>query len=404
MTSFLTWFVLGCLGLAQPAASPPSRPAAPTVRSPGDPPATQARQLRDRLLADLNAIPAKRAALGDAEHREGLLKTEAWLIERLKSIGLTAQPQEFVWNSPALKALVIPRDAEQPAEGAKDDERFKFRNYIVELPGTDLASEVIILGAHYDAVPQSPGADDNASGVVALLEIARMLKDQPRRRTIRLVFFTLEEVGLHGSVQYVLSKRSEWFPAPDPATKPEQPDPAGPAAESPSDKQAEATVSPPKERLVGMVSLECIGFFSDEKGSQTNPIPKVGGVPVVDLHVPDAGNFVGLAGISRHREFSQRLIKEMEKAEPDLPVVAADVLPIAPPDFLRSDHAPFLLAGLPAVMLTDTANFRNPNYHKPTDTVATLDLDRLAKVVRAVAAATQAIAETSEPAAAPVSK
>jgi Zn-dependent M28 family amino/carboxypeptidase len=91
----------------------------------------------------------------------------------------------------------------------------------------------------------------------------------------------------------------------------------------------------------------------------------------------------------------------MEKAEPELPILAADVLPIAPPDFLRSDHAPFLIAGLPAVMLTNTANFRNPNYHKPTDTVATLDLDRLAKVVRAVTAATKAIAETPE--AAPVS-
>lgn len=388
MISSLAWLVLGCSMLTQPAASPQPQPTPPAeARAP------DIKQARDRLLADLNTIPVKRAALGDAEHREGLVKTEAWLTERLKSIGLAPQVQEFVWNSPALKALLISRDAEQPSDKAADDSRFRFRNYIVELPGTDLASEVIILGAHYDAVPESPGADDNASGVVALLEIARILKDQPRRRTIRLVFFTLEEVGLHGAVQYVLSKRTDWFPTPA--------EPAGTPAGNPSDKPAAPAMKPPKEKLIGMVSLECIGYFSDEPGSQTNPIPKVGGVPVVNLRVPDAGNFIGLAGISKHREFSQRLVKEMEKAEPELPILAADVLPIAPPDFLRSDHAPFLIAGLPAVMLTNTANFRNPNYHKPTDTVATLDLDRFAKVVRAVTAATKAIAETPE--AAPVS-
>lgn len=397
MPSPFACFVVGCLSsfpltvIAQPPSAPPA------IESP----ALVHKEAHARLLADLNGIPAKRAALGDAEHREGLVKTEAWLVERVKLLGLTATPHEFVWNSPALKALLVPRDAEPLESGAADDARFRFRNYIVELPGTDLASEVLILGAHYDAVPQSPGADDNASGVAALLEIARALKDQPRRRTIRLVFFTLEEVGLHGSVQYVLSKKNDWFPTPPADAKP----PEGANGESTSQPASgdKPVIAPPKERLIGMVSLECLGYFSDKEGSQTNPIPKVGGVPVVNLKVPDAGNFIGLAGISKHREFSQRFIKEMEEAEPSLPVVAADLLPIAPPDFLRSDHAPFLIAGLPAVMLTDTANFRNPNYHKPSDTVSTLDIDRLAKVVRAVSAAAQAIAETPEKAP-PVSK
>jgi hypothetical protein len=371
--------LLAALSIFQPGEQP-ANPAAPLEA----PIAADDAALAARLLADLKAIPAKRAALGDAEHRQGLLTTEKWLIDRLLSMGLTVKPHEFVWNSPALKALIIPKDAppaEKPADDPpKDDPRFRFRNYIVDLPGTDLAAEVLILGAHYDAVPLSPGADDNATGVAALLEIARTLKDTPRRRTIRLVFFTLEEVGLHGSVQYVLSKRADWFPA-------SAPTPAPAAGDTP------ATPTPPKEKLVGMVSLECLGWFSDAAGSQTNPIPKVAGVPVLNLKVPDAGNFIGLAGISKHREFSQRLIKEMQAAEPDLPILAADLLPIAPPDFLRSDHAPFLLAGLPAVMLTDTANFRNPNYHKPTDTPDTIDMPRFSKVVRAVTAAARAIAE-----------
>jgi len=381
MSQALASIVLAAFAVFQPVSRPatpsPASPAAPVTPAAADDP-----EMAARLLADLNAIPAKRAALGDVEHREGLVKAESWLLDRIKSLGLTPQTHEFVWNSPALKALIIPKDAPLAEGLPKDDPRFKFRNYIVDLPGTDLAAEVLILGAHYDAVPLSPGADDNASGVAALLEIARALKDTPRRRTIRLVFFTLEEVGLHGSVQYVLSKRADWFPAPPPA-----PLPAGDAPVLPAQQ------APPKERLIGMVSLECIGWFSDAPNSQTNPIPKVAGVPVLDLRVPDAGNFIGIAGISKHREFSQRLIKEMEAAEPTLPILAADLLPIAPPDFLRSDHAPFLLAGLPAVMLTDTANFRNPNYHKPTDTPDTIDMPRFSRVVRAVTAAARAIAE-----------
>lgn len=332
--------------------------------------------LEDRLLSDLRSVPAKRAALGDAEHREGLVRTEAWLLDQLKAAGLTATPQEFVWASPALKAAVVGKDGPEPAA---DDARFKFRNYVVEFPGSDLAREVLLLGAHYDAVPNAPGADDDGSGFVGLLEIARELKDKPHRRTIRLVFFTLEEVGLIGSMHYVKEKRADWTTTRDDSkVGPELP-PGQPA--------------PPKEKLVGMVSLECIGYFSDKEGSQTSPIPKIGDKPILDLKVPTKGTFIGMAGIARHREFSQRLLKEMQAKEPALEVLAADMLPIAPPDFLRSDHAPFLLNGQPAVILTDTANFRNPNYHKPTDTPDTLDAKRWATVVRAVAKAASAIAD-----------
>lgn len=336
--------------------------------------------LEDRLMADLRTVPPKRAALGDAEHREGLVKTEAWLLDQLKAAGLTATPQEFVWASPALKAAVLGKDAPEPAA---DDARFKFRNYVVEFPGSDLADEVVLLGAHYDAVPKAPGADDNGSGLVGLLEIARELKDVKHRRTIRLVFFTLEEVGLIGSMHYVKEKRADWTP------------PAHEPPKAPADQPAPQPAPPPpaKEKLVGMVSLECIGYFSEKEGSQVSPIPKIGDKPILDLKVPTKGTFIGLAGIARHREFSQRFLKEMRAAEPTLEVLAADMLPIAPPDFLRSDHAPFLLMGQPAVILTNTANFRNPNYHKPTDTPDTLDPARWATVVRAVAKAASAIAD-----------
>lgn len=359
--------------LASIQPEPAATPVVDAVRS------DQARQ--DAIMKDLRSIPPKRAALGDAEHREGLVKTETWLIDRLASLSIVPRTQEFVWASPALKAIVIPKDAAPdsapPASDVgKDDPRFTFRNYIVDLPGADLASEVLILAAHYDAVPNSPGADDNASGVAALIDIARALQPKKHRRTIRLVFFTLEEVGLVGSMEYVKSHAAVWKPTP-----------------APQSSAPEAKPAPAKEKVVGMVSLECIGFFSDQEASQTSPVPKIGGKPVLDLEVPGVGNFLGVGGILRHRKFSQAFVDGMKRAEPDLPIVSADSLPFAPPDFLRSDHAPFLGAGLPAIILTDTANFRNPNYHKATDTPDTIDLVRLSRAASAVAAAASELAE-----------
>jgi hypothetical protein len=363
--------VLLASALAHAAAASVPPPTALRIVEPADP-------LRDRLLDHLKTIPTKRSALGDADHRQGLLDTETWLKARLNAIGLKHEPHEFVWNSPALKAALIPQDdpAKPAEEPAKDDSKFHFRNHIVDLPGTDLAHEVLILGAHYDAVPESPGADDNASGVAALIEAGRALKDAPRRRTIRLIFFTLEEVGLIGSVNYVLHKKADWAPPPADTGNP--------------DEKAK-----PRERLIGMVSLECIGYFSDAEGSQKNPIPKIGDVQLISLDVPKTGNFLGIAGVSRHQSFSRAFADAMRTAEPTLPLLAADMLPIAPPDFLRSDHAPFLLAGLPAMMLTNTANFRNPNYHRPSDTPDTLDPDRFAKATRAVVAAALVLANPS---------
>lgn len=365
-------------GVAQPEPTPPPPPPSATAPAAAD-------IVVERLTADLRSIPAKRAALGDAEHREGLVKTEAWLLERLRAAKVEFTTQEFVWNSPALKKLVAPADsADTP-----DERFFRFRNYIVEFPGTDLAREVLIIGAHYDAVPNSPGADDNASGVAALLEIARGFKGTTHRRSVRLVFFTLEEVGLVGASEYVKSKRAAWEKRPAPKDAPDKTPEGSPEAKP----ESQAEPLPAEEIVVGMISLECIGYFSDVEGSQISPIPKIGGKPVLSLEIPTKGNFIGLGGIAKHRGFSQRLVTEMRTAVPELPVVAADSLPFAPPDFLRSDHAPFLLAGLPAVILTNTANFRNRNYHTPGDTVDTLDPARLARVTRAVSGAVSVLAE-----------
>jgi hypothetical protein len=321
---------------------------------------------QERLTAKLRALPTARAALGDIEHQQGLARTEELLVERLRAMGYEPQLEPLRWNiqrqrehearlaeSGAVQARPLPETTDELAGRT-------WNNIIVELPGVDLPGEVIILGAHFDAVPGTPGADDNGTGTAALLELAQVLKDAPMRRTVRFVFFNLEEIGLRGAADHVRARREKWQSG--------------------------------EERLIGMVSLEMLGYFSDEPGSQRSPVPPIEGV----FEPPTVGDFIAIATVRRHQEFSQRLGREMQAAQPDLNVLIADFFPIAPPDLLRSDHAPFMLAGLPGVMLTDTSEFRNPNYHLPSDTIETLDLDRFTMVVRAVAGAVHAIAEPAQ--------
>jgi hypothetical protein len=318
---------------------------------------------QERLVAKLRELPEKRAALGDIEHQEGLARTEELLTERLTEMGYEPVLHPLRWNianqrehedrlaeAGAVARRPMPETTDELAQRI-------WNNIIVELPGTDLAHEVLILGAHFDAFPGTPGADDNGTGTAALLEIARILKDVPLRRTVRLVFFNLEEIGLRGSIDYVKDNRERFQSG--------------------------------EEKLIGMVSLEMLGFFSDEVGSQRSPIPPIPGI----FEPPTVGDFIAIATVRRFQSFSQRLAREMKAAQPDLNILVADFFPVAPPDLLRSDNAPFMAAGLPAVMLTDTSEFRNPHYHRSTDTIETLDLDRYAMVVRALVGATVAIGE-----------
>lgn len=311
----------------------PPRPDAPAAAQPAASPPDQA-----RLLATIRSLPAKRSPGPTPEHIDGLRRAEEILAASVKDLGFEARLAPVHW-------------------GRRDEPAREWHNIEFEIRGKEKPSEVIYVGAHFDAVPASPGADDDASGVAALLEIARTLRDRPLKRTVRFVLFNLEEVGLVGSSQY----------APGVAER----------------------VAAGEETVVGMLSLEMLGYYSDEAGSQTNPFEAVKA-----LKVPPAGNFLALGTILSHRPFVRLLEQEMLRAEPTFPPVVFDFLPFAPPDLLRSDHAPFLNHGMPAVIVTDTANFRNRNYHKPSDTPETLDLARLAQAARALAGGIGAIAGT----------
>ncbi|MEO0456718.1 MAG: M28 family peptidase [Cyanobacteria bacterium P01_A01_bin.114] len=208
-------------------------------------------------------------------------------------------------------------------------------NLIATRPGTDPEAGTLLVGAHYDTVQYSPGADDNASAVAATLEIARLFADYATPRTLKIVFFDQEELqpdgfGLLGSQAFVETEQNL----------------AG---------------------LQGAVILEMLGYACEEAGCQQYP----SGLPISNL--PTQGNFLGALGDLPHPE----LLQAFQAANtPELPIITLPV-PVngseTLPDLFRSDHVPFWQAGLGAVMVTDTADFRNPHYHLPTDTPDTLD-------------------------------
>ena len=321
-----------------------------------------------RLMADLRGLPTKRAARGDGAHVQGLIDTEAYLVERLRAMGY--EPELFPLSWTIRKQEEFDRKFEEKTgqprarPGAPIDESLAdhtWNNITVELRGCDLPNEVLIVGAHFDAVPNCPGADDNGSGTAGLLEIARVLKDSgPMRRTVRLIFFNLEEVGLKGSSEYARSLKPK--------------------------------LDAGEETVIGMLSLEMLGYYSDAPNSQRSPLPKIEGV----FDPPTVGDFITLATTKKHAPFVKQVEAAMHDAAPGIKTLAPDFLPnlpLVPPDMLRSDNGPFLFLGLPAVMVTDTSNFRNPNYHRRTDTIDTLDPERFTLTVRGLAGAIRAVAE-----------
>ncbi|QRK10976.1 M28 family peptidase [Archangium violaceum] len=221
-----------------------------------------------------------------------------------------------------------------------EDARFPTSNLIAELRGTEHPDEVVVIGAHYDAY--FSGADDNSSGVAALLEMARLAAGKRFARTVRFVGFDLEELGLVGSTRYVQTH--------------------------------------PGERIVASIVFDCIGYKDARPGAQQ-------GLP--GFPVPTTGDFI--AAIAN--EPSRPRLEELYTLATRLGYgfVRGVVVPNegsgpASGNLMRSDHAPFWLAGQSALFLTDTANFRNPNYHHDTDVPSTLDPDFLADVTRLSAA------------------
>ncbi|MEO1068165.1 MAG: M28 family peptidase [Cyanobacteria bacterium J06638_6] len=216
-------------------------------------------------------------------------------------------------------------------------------NWILSLPGQHPRCSPILVGAHYDSVPGSAGADDNATGVAVLLELARGLSQQPGKSPVRLIAFDLEEFGLAGSRCYAEKLHQNG------------------------------------ESLGLMISLEMLGYCCQRSHSQRYP-------PGLKYLYPDRGNYIAQIGPWQSIPTMVRLWWSFRAAglpSQWLPVVQQGRMV---PDTRRSDHTPFWDLGYPAILLTDTADLRNPHYHQSTDTLETLDLGFLTRVCQGLMA------------------
>ncbi len=205
--------------------------------------------------------------------------------------------------------------------------------------------ERIIVGAHYDVCGNQQGADDNASGIVGLLELARLLKGQKLKYRIDLVAYSTEEppyFGTEGMGSYIHAK----------------------------------SLVDNKTNVYGMISLEMIGYFTDEKKSQSYPIG------LLSLFYGNKGNYITLVKKFGAGKFARQFSRKYKAAK------TVRTKKFTGPKFIQgldwSDHFWFWKFGFSALMITDTAFYRNKNYHEPTDTMETLDLTRMGKVIDGV--------------------
>jgi hypothetical protein len=234
-----------------------------------------------------------------------------------------------------------------------DVEGITVANVEAVLEGAEKPDEIIVVGAHYDSVVGCPGANDNASGVAAVLELARLLKDKKISRTIRFVAFVNEEPPFFQT-------------------------------ESMGAKVYAARCRKRNEKITAMFTMETIGCYSDEPKSQHYPFP-------FNLFYPDTGNFIGFVGNLSSRGLVRRSVSSF-RLSTSFPSEGA-----AAPGWITgigwSDHWAFWKEGYPAVMVTDTALFRYRYYHMMSDTPDKIDFERTARVVAGMARVLKDLAE-----------
>ncbi|MEG4007944.1 M20/M25/M40 family metallo-hydrolase [Microcoleus sp. Pol11C1] len=195
----------------------------------------------------------------------------------------------------------------------------------------------IVIGAHYDTVPGSPGADDNATGVAVLLELARDIASGPLKYPVQLVAFDMEEYGCLGSSHHAAKYKQQ------------------------------------QESIRLMISLEMLGYCNHNPNSQSYPAG-------LKYFYPNSGNFIALIGNLRTVPDLINLSGKIRKSGQPCEWLPVPNRGLIVPDTRRSDHVPFWDNGYPAIMVTDTANMRNPHYHRESDRIETVDLDFLAGV------------------------
>ena len=299
-----------------------------TIRMPGDtfagplPPLRPDQEaLRERLQRHVARLAGDIGERGVAKPAAAV-RAAAYLETELAAMGYTAASQEY------------------------DAHGQRWRNLEATLRGTVQPEEIVVVGGHYDTAEGAPGADDNGSGVAGVLELARRFAGKPAARTIRFVFFGTEEppsfpTSAMGSRHYADAARSRG------------------------------------DRIVAMLSIESIGYYDRDPGSQRYPFP-------LNLAYPDVGDFIGFVSNLKSGPLVRRAIATFRRAT-RFPTQGA-AAPSWVPGVWWSDHWSFWRQGYPAIMITDTAPFRNPFYHTAQDTPDKLDYGRMARVVDGLSA------------------
>lgn len=273
---------------------------------------------------------------------ESMYRTTEWITSRLRAAGYEPQRQTY-----ELSGASVPSGGWHPGGVATAE------NLSVELTGSNSGAPMLIIGAHYDSVAGSPGANDNGSAVATLLALAERMTGRPGRRTIRFVFFANEEPPFFlsedmGSYAYARRLKDRG------------------------------------EQVEGMVALDGLGCYSDEPGSQQYPAPGLGWM------YPDRANFIGMVTRLGDRSWLNRFHGAFERAGEIDSYAAA--LPSMVPGVYWSDHWSFWQYGFSGLLVTDTLPFRDQWYHSPGDTPERLDYRRMAQVALGLQAALRELA------------
>jgi hypothetical protein len=278
------------------------------------------REVSSRLRAHVEMLATTIGPRNITSHLPALRQSADWIRSTFRALGYDPSIQEF----------------------SADNETVQ--NISVELRGASRPDQIFVIGAHYDSVTNCPAANDNGSGIAGTIELARHFKANPLAITLRFAAFVNEEPPYFhteqmGSLVYARGCRAR------------------------------------NDKIVGMISLETIGYYSDAPGSQQYPVP-------FNQFFPKVGNFIGFCGCWSSRGFVQR-VTESFRAHTKFPSEG-----LAAPDWIPgigwSDHWSFSKVGYPALMATDTAPYRYKYYHTPQDTPEKLDYEKMARVIAGI--------------------
>ena len=291
---------------------------------------TELASIRDRLVHHVHVLSAE---IGERhpENPAAIDRTVAYIVREFENAGFDTEHHGYGGNG-------------------------RHRNVVAELAGGGRRDEILVVGAHYDTVRQSPGADDNASGVAALLVIAAHLAASRPEKTIRFIAFANEEHPFSGTDDM----GSLWYAR---------------------EMRARG------ENIVAMFSLEMLGCYSDKAASQNYPVP-------LKWFYPSTASFIAFVANMSSRPLLVQAIQAFRRHS-GFPAEGLAAPESLLPDIRRSDHASFWDHGYPALMITDTASYRNRNYHSPADLAPTLDYERMAAVVHGLIAMIADLAGTA---------